>query len=138
MEKTNAIKEAYKKAQNEVKNIVVNEIKELVSNSTGILLLGETEDEEFGISHNGDAYCNVAALVTCEDGDTRLVSENGIVDFGDISTDEAVELHDLIFDRLMPRITEEVIGFALEEMFCNCESCSLPEDYTAPDCGELS
>lgn len=124
MEKTKAIKEAYLKAQKEVKNIVVNEINDLVAGSTGLLILGETPEEEFGVAANGETYCEVRLLITGPDGETWLATDNGLVSFGDISTDEAVELHDLIFDRLMPRITKEVVEMLGNELFEGSPSCN--------------
>lgn len=124
MEKTKAIKEAYLKAQKEVKNIVVNEINDLVAGSTGFLILGENPEEEFGVAANGEAHLEVRMLITAPTGETLLATDKGLVRFGDISTDEAVELHDLIFDRLMPRITKEVVEMFGNELFGGCPSCN--------------
>lgn len=132
MEKTKAIKNAYQMAQKEVKNIVVNEITDLVAGSTGFLILGETPEEEFGITAGGEAYLEVRMLITAPNGETLLATDKGLVRFGDISTDEAVELHDLIFDRLMPRITKEVVErfgaelpeTLLETVFGGCPECN--------------
>lgn len=132
MEKTKAIKNAYQMAQKEVKNIVVNEINDLVAGSTGFLILGETPEEEFGVAAAGETHLEVRMLITAPWGETLLATDKGLVRFGDISTDEAVELHDLIFDRLMPRITKEVVekfgdklpDMLLETMFGNCPECN--------------
>ena len=88
----------YRKLQKEVKTVATNEIEHLVL-TFGDIRLGTTPDTEFGICHNGSAYVPVEAVTNLL-GEAVLVTENEFVKFGNISADEVVELHDIIFERM--------------------------------------
>lgn len=105
------LKEAFKETQMAVKKVLDNEIK-CITGHAGLICLGETEDERFGISHDGESYVEVYSIIADDDEGALLLTEHGPVRFGDISTDETVELHDTVFDRLIPRTVAEKFGEA--------------------------
>lgn len=108
---TGKIKDLYKKTQSAVKESLERELK-YITGQAGLICLGETEDERFGISHDGESYVEVYSIIADDDEGALLLTEHGPVRFGDISTDETVELHDTVFDRLIPRTVAEKFGEA--------------------------
>lgn len=115
---TSKIKDLYKKTQSAVKESLESELK-YITGEVGLICLGETEDERFGISHDGESYVEVYSIIADDDEGALLLTEHGPVRFGDISTDETVELHDTVFDRLIPRTVAEKFGEALGGYFSN-------------------
>ena len=115
---TPQLKEVFKRTQEAVKRTLGNQIK-YVTTKVGLIILGETEDERFGISHDGEAYCEVYSIIADDDEGAVLLTEHGPVRFGDISTEETVELHDTVFDRLIPRTVAEQFGEAFGECYPN-------------------
>lgn len=108
---TGKIKDIYKKTQSAVKESLEKELK-YITGEVGLICLGETEDERFGISHDGESYVEVYSIIADDDEGALLLTEHGPVRFGDISADETVELHDTVFDRLIPRTVAEKFGEA--------------------------
>lgn len=88
----------YRKLQKEVKTVDTNEIEHIVM-TFGEIRLGKNPDTEFGICYNGSTYVPVEAVINLF-GEAVLVTKNEFVKFGNISADEVVELHDIIFERM--------------------------------------
>lgn len=86
----------YRKLQKEIKTLATNEIKHIVM-TFGEIRLGTTPNTEFGICYNGSTYVPVEAVINLL-GEAVLVTKNEFVKFGNISADEVLELHDIIFE----------------------------------------